>query len=88
MKINNSKENNNKNKQPNINYYILNNVIDINEFLEPSQDDMDYDDVVESDKRTFCQYIYERIKDNHIFINTFFIQEIIKRKSIKIAILI
>ena len=29
------------------------NIIDINEFLEASQDDMDYDDAIDNDKRTF-----------------------------------
>ena len=70
-------------------YYIINkNKIDINEFLEPSLDNMDYDEVIESDKRTFCQYYCEKIKDNQIIINSFFIKEIIKRKSIKLAVLI
>ena len=62
--------------------------IDIKEFLEPSLDSMDYDDVIEEDKRKFCQYYCEKIKANHIFINYFFIQEIIKRRSIKIAVFI
>ena len=61
------------------------NIIDINEFLEASHDEMDYDDVIDNDKRTFWQYFCEKIKDNQIIINSFFIQEIIKRKSIKIA---
>ena len=64
------------------------NIIDINEFLEASQDDMDYDDAIDNDKRTFWQYFCEKIKDNQIIINSFFIQEIIKRKSIKIAVFI
>ena len=63
----------------------IDNIIDINEFLEASQDDMDYDDAIDNDKRTFWQYFCEKIKDNQIIINSFFIQGIIKRKSIKIA---
>ena len=64
------------------------NDIDINEFLEESFDDMDYDDVVESDKRGFWQYFCEKIKTKQVLINSFFIKEIIKRRSIKIAVLI
>ena len=62
--------------------------VDIKEFLEPSLDNMDYDDIIDLDKRKFCQYYCEKIKDNHIIINSFFIQEIIKRRAIKIAIFI
>ena len=49
---------------------------------------MDYDDVIEGDKRTFWEYFCEKIKTNQVIINSFFIQEIIKKKSIKIAVLI
>ena len=66
--------------------YNLN--IDIEEYMEPSLDNMDYDDVIEEDKRKYCQYFCEKIKDNQNIINIFFIEEIIKRRSIKISIFI
>ena len=56
--------------------------------MKPSLDNMDYDDVIEEDKRKFCQYFSEKIKDSQNFINIFFIEEIIKWRAIKIAIFI
>ncbi len=67
---------------------LLDNSIDIKKFLEPSFDGMDYDDIVELDKRTFFQYFCEKLKEDQMIINTFFISEFIKPKSIKIAIFI
>ena len=77
---------NNKSYKPD--YFLINNDIDIIKFLNSSLEKLDYDDVVEEDKRTFWQYFSDKIKDNQILINIFFIQEIIKQKSIKFAILI
>ena len=69
--------------------YILNKSdINIDNFLKPSYDDMDYDDAVEEDKRKFCQYYCHKIKKNQMIINSFFITEIIKPKSIKITVFI
>ena len=49
---------------------------------------MDYDDVIEEDKRNFCQYYYEKIKKNQSIINSFLIKEITKPTPIKISIFI
>ena len=59
-----------------------------NEYLSTDPDDMDFDDVIEKNKRTFCQYFGERIKNKQIIINTFFIEDKLKPKSIKIMIFI
>ena len=59
-----------------------------NEYLSTDPDDMDFDDVIEKDKRTFCQYFGERIKNKLIIIKTFFIEDKLKPKSIKIMIFI
>ena len=69
-------------------YTLLKYDLDIEKYLEPDPENMEYDDVVDEDKRTFCQYFCEKITENQIIINTFFVQENIKPKSIKIAILI
>ena len=61
---------------------------DIKQFLEPSFEGMDFDDIVEDDKRTFCQYYWEKIKNNQIIINTFFISDLLKPRSIKIAVFV
>ena len=39
------------------------NKIFFNEYLSTDPNEMDYDDVIEKDKRTFCQYFIESIKD-------------------------
>ena len=85
-KLNINFENKNKtiNKDIKPGYYMIND-IDLKEFLEDSSENMDYDEVIEEDKRTFCQYLGEKIKDNQIILNIFFVSEIIKPKSIKIA---
>ena len=49
---------------------------------------MDYDDIVEFDKRSFCKYFCEKIQEDQIIINTFFISDYTRPKSIKIAIFI
>ena len=42
----------------NINYNIN---IDIEEYLKTDLDDMDYDDAIRCDKRTFCKYFWEKM---------------------------
>ena len=68
-------------------FNFLKEDIDIEKFLEQSFETMDYDDVVEEDKRTFCQYFIEKVKDNQMIINTFFIEEYTRPRSIKISVL-
>ena len=60
----------------------------IKDFLSPSYDERDFDDVIEGDKRKFCEYFCEKFKNNQLFINTFCINEIMKPKSLKCLILI
>ena len=79
---------NNKNKSKKFDYILNKSDINIDNFLSPSYDDMDYDDAVEEDKRTFCEYYCHKIKKNQMIINSFFITEIIKPKSIKITVFI
>ena len=69
-------------------FRYINNDVDLNKFLEPAFEVMDYDDTVEEDKRTFCQYFKEKILDNQIIVNTLFMKEEIRPSSIKIAIFI
>ena len=65
------------------------NDIDINfdEYLETQMDDMDYDEAIRKDKRKFCQSYIDKLKDNQLIINTFFSEEPIKPKSIKLILL-
>ena len=75
-KTNNRKDNNNKNKQF------------FKEYLATNPNEFDYDDVIDKDKRTFCEFFVETIKDKQLIINSFFIEDKIKHKSIKIIIFI
>ena len=64
--------------------------IDINmdEYLEVEYNDMDYDEAIRKDHRKFCASFADKLKDNQIIINTFFLYEPIKPKAIKIILLI
>ena len=60
------------------------NKIYFNDYLSTDPDEMDFEDVLERDKRTFCQYFCENIKNKQLIVNTFFITNKLKPKSIKI----
>jgi hypothetical protein len=75
---------------PNIKNEDNQNNIDINidEFLEPDLDDMDYDDAIVYDKRPFCVYYWEHLKDKQMIINTFCNNEFLKPITMKLLLLI
>ena len=60
----------------------------INEFFDTTFNELDYDEVIEEDKRTFCQYYVEKLKESQKIINCFFIYEVLIPKSLKIAVFI
>ena len=76
----NLKTQNSDNNNPEINK--------IKDLLSNSFDEEDFDDVIDKDKRTFCQYFCENFQNNQIFINAFFMNEIMKPRVLKILILI
>ena len=78
-RLNNENENNNEKNNE--------NEFDINQYLATNPNDMDFDDAIKMDQRTFCQYFFERFEDNCIIVNTF-IKENLKPISIKIMVLI
>ena len=39
----------------------------IKEYLCPDFDETDFDEVLDKDKRTFCEYFFEKFKNNQIF---------------------
>ena len=49
---------------------------------------MEYDDAIKKDKRTFCQYFSDKLKSDQIILNTFFIEEPLKPRTIKIIFFI
>ena len=69
---------------------IPNNIININfdEYIMTDPNQMEYDDAIRKDKRTFCQYFSDRIKSEQISLNTFINYEILKPIPTKIILLI
>ena len=68
----------NKNEK-NINFF--------EEYLSTSPDDMDYDDAVYEDKRTFCEYFCENFIEDQIIATTFFNFCPLKTRIVKIMLL-
>ena len=58
----------------------------IEEYLEDSPDEMEYDDAIKKDKRTFCEYFLENLKEKQIIANTFIAEDPIKSRAIKIIL--
>ena len=58
------------------------------EYLKIDVDDMDYDDAIKYDTRTFCQYFYDKFKENQILMNTFFNPDNLKPLTIKVLLLL
>ena len=59
---------------------------DFNDYLEPSLDDLDFDDALKKDKRKFCNHFFETIKEKQIIANTFFVNDALRPKTIKIML--
>ena len=74
LKLNKENVDNNK-----INNYMK-------EYLATDEDDMDYDDAIKRDKRTFCRFFWERVKVNTWIINIIFSHERLKPRSIKLLL--
>ena len=74
--------------------YIIQNrasdktLFNFKEYLSKDYEDMDFDDVIEKDKRKFCKFFWEVIKKKYIIINTFFVTDNINPKSMKIILLL
>ena len=62
--------------------------INIREYLNTNPDDMDYEDAIKKDKRRFCDYFRDRLKTNQILLNTFYVNEPLRPRTIKFILLI
>ena len=62
--------------------------LDMEEYLKPDLDDMEYDDAIKLDKREFCEFLGEKIKEKQIILNTFYFKENLRPMSIKIILLL
>ena len=58
--------------------------LNIKQYLETPYEEMDFDDAIIKEKRSFWKCSIDRLKSNHIFINTFFVIDNMNPKSIKI----
>ena len=61
--------------------------VDMDEYLKTDLDDMDYDDAIKLDKRTFCEFFNEKLKGKLTIINAFCNKENLRPMSIKIILL-
>ena len=62
--------------------------LNIEEFLNTDPEDMDYDDALRRDNRTFCRFYCDKILSEQIILNTFFNKEYLKPMPIKIMLLV
>ena len=89
-KINNSKEPfnsriiNNKLTYLNKSQKVESVKEDFNKYLAPDIDDLDFEEIIIQEKRTFKEYFWDSLKNKQIFIKTFYAQDIFRPKSIKI----
>jgi hypothetical protein len=60
------------------------NGLSIKQYLETPFEEMDFDDAIIKEKRSFWNCSIDRFKSNHIFINTFFVTDNMNPRSIKI----
>ena len=61
--------------------------IDMEEYLKTDVDDMEFEDALKKDDRTFCQYYCDKFREKQIIMDTFFNPETLKPIPIKIIIL-
>ena len=64
------------------------NKFNMDEYFITNLDDMDYDDVIKNDKRTFCVFLIERLKKKVMVVDTFYNKNNIRPISIKILLLL
>ena len=62
--------------------------INIKEYLDTDPDDMDFEDAIKKDERNFLNYFNDKLKANQILLNTFYTNEPLRPKTIKILLLI
>ena len=58
------------------------------EYLRTEPEDMEFDDSIKKDKRNFIKYFSDKLKTNQIILNTFFLVEPMKPRTIKIILFI
>ena len=61
---------------------------DIKKYVSTSPNEMEFYEIVKYDKRKFCQFFWDKIKRNQIFIKTFIFKEETIPRELKIIVLI
>jgi hypothetical protein len=62
--------------------------IDIEDYLKPDLDNLDYDDAIKLDQRNFFEFLIFRLKQKQIIMEVFFYKENLKPMSIKVILLL
>ena len=62
--------------------------IDEADYLKTDFDDMEFDDAIKYDNRTFGEYFWDKFKENQIIMNTFVNKENLKPVTIKVILLL
>jgi hypothetical protein len=73
-------------EKANSSLFELKNGFNIEEYLANTYEEMEYEDAIFDEKRSFWKFFFERIKNKHILINSFFVVDHIQPKSIKILL--
>jgi len=61
-------------------------IININEYLKPDYDDLDFYSALKLDKRTFCEFYIDKLIERQILIDTFYNKDYLRPRSIKILL--
>jgi hypothetical protein len=62
--------------------------INMEEYLKADLDDLEYDDAIKYDKRTFFEFLFSRLKEKQIIMDTFYNKENLRPISIKVMLLL
>ena len=60
--------------------------INMEEYLKPDVNDMDYDDAIKFDKRKFFEYLIDKLKERQIILDIFFNKENLRPMTIKMML--
>ena len=60
----------------------------IEDYMNTDIDEMDYDNAIKKDERKFCEYFCDKLKKNQIIINSFFVNDPLRPKTIKLLLLV
>ena len=63
-----------------------NKPFNMDEYLKTDFDDMEYDDAVKNDKRSFCEFFIDRLKTKQMIADTFYHKDKIRPISIKLIL--